>query len=72
MLQTDSLCLYQQQGTQSSRKAKTKGKTMIDVYAELAEVEVDEAELTEEGVEVGTDLDAWMTEMLAGPSDYDY
>ena len=60
-------------GTQSSREAKTKGKTMVDIYAELAEVEVDETELNaEDGVVVGEDVDAWMNEMLSGPADYDY
>ena len=44
----------------------------MDAYTALAEVEVDEAELTDEGVMVGEDVDAWMNEMLAGPADYDY
>ena len=41
----------------------------MDAYTALAEVEVDEAELTET-VEVGDDFDAWMSEMLSGPADY--
>ena len=46
---------------------------MVDIYAELAEVEVDETELNaEDGVVVGEDVDAWMNEMLSGPADYDY
>ena len=64
------LCLYQQQEHGVAERRKTKGKTM-DAYTALAEVEVDEAELTET-VEVGDDFDAWMSDMLSGPADYDY
>lgn len=47
--------------------AKTKAKPDVD----FDELDVDPSEL--EDVEVEGDLDAWMAEMLAGPSeDYDY
>ena len=54
-----------------AQQGMTRGKKM-DAYTALAEVEVDEAELTNEGVVVGEDVDAWMDEMLSGPADYDY
>ena len=45
--------------------------TYGDTYTELDEVEVDETELEE--VEVDGDVDAWMSEMLSGPSaSYDW
>lgn len=45
-----------------------------DTYVELDTIDVDETDLdAEEGVELEGDVDAWMTEMLSGPSDrYDY
>lgn len=52
----------------AAQRARPKGKIM-DAYTALAEVEVDEAELTET-VEVGEDFDAWMSDMLSGPADY--
>ena len=44
----------------------------MDAYTALADVEVNEDELADEGVVVGEDVDAWMNEMLSGPADYDY
>lgn len=47
----------------------------IDTYTELDEIDVDVTDLdSEETVEVDDDVDAWMAEMLAGPSSssYDY
>ena len=48
--------------------------TYADTYTDLDEIDVDETDLdAEEGVEVDGDVDAWMTEMLSGPSSsYDY
>lgn len=44
-----------------------------DTYTELDELDVDVTDLdAEDGVEVSDDVDAWMNEMLAGPSTYDY
>lgn len=44
-----------------------------DTYTDLDDVDVDETELdAEEGIEVGDNLDAWMAEMLSGPSRYEY
>ena len=54
-----------------AERRKTKGKKM-DAYTALAEVEVNEAELTDEGVMVGEDVDAWMEEMLAGPMEFNF
>lgn len=40
---------------------------------ELDDIDVDEADLeAEDGVEMDGDVDAWMAEMLAGPSSYEY
>ena len=45
--------------------------TYTDTYTELDEIEVDETELEDEGVEVDGDVDAWMNEMLSGPANND-
>ena len=46
--------------------------TYTDTYADLDDVDVDETDLdAEEGVELEGDVDAWMSEMLAGPSNND-